>query len=1343
MANCACPECQTRLQLPEGLAGKKVRCPKCKNPFVVPGAASAQQELERTKPTPLSKAPKASKEAQATFEPVGSPFDTSVTPQRKPPAVPRRAREDDFGSSEQRPKSKPARRAKPEQAAFPWLLVSILGGVMGLVLLAVIGVLVVVTTPAHKVVVRKDRPAEVVVAQAKQEPVLEKPVVFEKPKEPLPAAISVETTQRVKKATTQIRVTMAGGDVGEGSGFFAFERGLVVSNAHVVGMLHSMQKPKSIEVVINSGEPDEYQRAAHILGVDQEEDLALLELDGNKDSLPSPLAVDHLSPLFELQKVYIFGFPFGERLGKNITVSESSISAFRRDPNGVLQQIQVNGGMQPGNSGGPLVDARGNVIGVSVAIIRGTQINFAVPAEKVYGLSQGRVLATNFGEPYKHDNGVRMPIAISCLDPMSRLKGMKVDVWTGPAGAARPNNSAPPAALPGDGPKQTVALNYSLGKAQADITLPVIPGGHVLWVQPTLLHSSGQSAWGQALAVPNAAVSPLVRSPANLTLNMEAANERTLNLTNKRNVQVHEGKKKRDSYQKLDTEILETVARRDQGDFSVRLNIGTANLTSSSGDKTMPVNQRALQLFRGGSYGFTIAKEGRLKEVGVTNWEKAKIDMFTKTEASELVEMLTTSYEATSFNLPQRETRPMESWNAIAKMMFGAAKKKEFADVNLKCTFEGVRTTGDVQEAFIRIEGELRPGPKSRDMLKAKVAGNVHLDLARGYLSKANVVVRYDIEFFDTFAVATMETTMTRLSGNPRGLTPTPTPAPAAPNANAFGGTGTVIVNKTGRLSSNDPIHATRRQPHQAVSVPMVAGRGYIIDLTNPNRDGYDPYLLLEDPAGAVIAEDDDSGGELNSRIRVTAANTGPHRVIVTAFGPSEGVYNLRVTEFNSGTAPNPNAPVAKTPKIPDKGNPSNPAPTPSSGIEGERITKKLPGAFSDVALGGNGRYVIFFLPQQRKLAVFEVPKAAIAGYIPVDDDVVKFAAGMDKLVVGLASKGLVQRWDLATLKRELTVQATPGLIKHVAMGHASVGPVLVCSINNPGRSERTEYLDLKSLKPIAFNGKDKDINVPADGHVRASADGQTFAFWRIHTSPQGIATLVIEGNTIRHFYDHHTAGHLLPSPDGKLIYTAQGRYTFECKALDDPRTGHAYNNVMMPAVHGGFYLGITGEKERLISVYMAGDKRPLALLNLPSDDLPPVDHWGRDSLNVDKRLFFIPSTKVMVSLPRTNDEVVLRRFDVDEALDKSGVDYLIVTSTPPASAKRGAKFQYQVAARAKKGGVTYHLESGPEGMVISPKGLVTWTAPADDTQRETSVIIAVRDAAGQETFHTFTIKLE
>jgi hypothetical protein len=115
----------------------------------------------------------------------------------------------------------------------------------------------------------------------------------------------------------------------------------------------------------------------------------------------------------------------------------------------------------------------------------------------------------------------------------------------------------------------------------------------------------------------------------------------------------------------------------------------------------------------------------------------------------------------------------------------------------------------------------------------------------------------------------------------------------------------------------------------------------------------------------------------------------------------------------------------------------------------------------------------------------------------------------------------------------------------------------------------------------------------------------------------------------------------------------------------------------------------------------------------------------------------------VLVTIPGTNDRLVLQRFDLEEALDKLGVDYLFVTSTPPTHVKSGSRFEYTVAVKSKKGGVTYRLDSGPDGMSVSPTGVITWNVPADMASGSVSVILSVKDATAQERFHSFPLKIE
>src|SRR5206468_9188430 len=144
-----------------------------------------------------------------------------------------------------------------------------------------------------------------------------------------------------------------------------------------VGMLRSDTPPPRLEVVLNSGEPDERTLVGKVVGVDRNSDLAALRLDYQAD-LPEALPVASAAALFETQQLWVFGFPFGERLGKNITVSATAVSSLRKDADGLLEKVQVNGGMHPGNSGGPVVDADGRVVGIAVSGVVGTQINFAI-----------------------------------------------------------------------------------------------------------------------------------------------------------------------------------------------------------------------------------------------------------------------------------------------------------------------------------------------------------------------------------------------------------------------------------------------------------------------------------------------------------------------------------------------------------------------------------------------------------------------------------------------------------------------------------------------------------------------------------------------------------------------------------------------------------------------------------------------------------------------------------------------------------------------------------------------------------------------------------------------------
>jgi len=164
-----------------------------------------------------------------------------------------------------------------------------------------------------------------------------------------------------------------------------------------------------------------------------------------------------------------------------------------------------------------------------------------------------------------------------------------------------------------------------------------------------------------------------------------------------------------------------------------------------------------------------------------------------------------------------------------------------------------------------------------------------------------------------------------------------------------------------------------------------------------------------------------------------------------------------------------------------------------------------------------------------------------------------------------------------------------------------------------------------------------------------------------------------------------------------------------------------------------------TSPQKGVAKLYLFGDNRPIVSI---SDLTMPPSNSGYFPYNAGKNLLFIPDAKVIVSASSTLDSLVLKRFDIKEALAESGIDYLVVTSSAPNKAKLGQPYSYQLETLSKKGGLKYKLDSAPPGMTVSGKGKVTWTPPKTIESDQQKVIVTVSDATGQEMFHTFSIEI-
>ena len=158
---------------------------------------------------------------------------------------------------------------------------------------------------------------------------------------------------------------------GQGSGFILNKQGLILTNNHVI------DNAQRIEVTLS----DKHKYKATRIGVDKNHDLALIKIDAPN---LQPATLSDSGGLTVGQKVYAIGNPFG----LNGTMTRGIISSIRsiRGPqnNPIEDAIQTDAAVNPGNSGGPLLNSRGEVIGITTLIAsngadQSSGIGFAIP----------------------------------------------------------------------------------------------------------------------------------------------------------------------------------------------------------------------------------------------------------------------------------------------------------------------------------------------------------------------------------------------------------------------------------------------------------------------------------------------------------------------------------------------------------------------------------------------------------------------------------------------------------------------------------------------------------------------------------------------------------------------------------------------------------------------------------------------------------------------------------------------------------------------------------------------------------------------------------------------------
>jgi S1-C subfamily serine protease/regulation of enolase protein 1 (concanavalin A-like superfamily) len=302
-------------------------------------------------------------------------------------------------------------------------------------------------------------------------------------------AIDKATLDQVKDATVFVKLS-AGKLQGSGSGFVirtTTDTVLVLTNRHVAAPSPDELPEKAaveLRVVLRSGTPQEEELPARVLAYDDREvrDLAVLEVRGVHNP-PRPILADQTATeadFIETMPAYALGFPLGGRvqqiadnLRQNpaITVIPMTIGSLRRDEANRLARVQLNGAMIEGNSGGPIVDPKGRLVGVAVSRVRNEAVGFAIPPSVISGFLAGDVGGHTAEVVQYQGTSPQVSLKLRLVDPLSKVRGVAVRyARQANAAAPKPDPKGAPSLLPGG---TSVPLSMKEGTAAGQFGVPV------------------------------------------------------------------------------------------------------------------------------------------------------------------------------------------------------------------------------------------------------------------------------------------------------------------------------------------------------------------------------------------------------------------------------------------------------------------------------------------------------------------------------------------------------------------------------------------------------------------------------------------------------------------------------------------------------------------------------------------------------------------------------------------------------------------------------------------------------------------------------------------------------
>lgn len=400
----------------------------------------------------------------------------------------------------------------------------------------------------------------------------------------------------------------------------------------------------------------------------------------------------------------------------------------------------------------------------------------------------------------------------------------------------------------------------------------------------------------------------------------------------------------------------------------------------------------------------------------------------------------------------------------------------------------------------------------------------------------------------------------------------------------------------------------------------------------------------------------------------------------------------------------------------------------------------KLPGTAIDVKPALNGDLLVVRMLNEKLLAVVDLKQKKLARTIKATSADFMYAAGGNRVVIFDSGQSMFQVFDLTTGERVLAKMAPfTGYLCQISMGSGNDKWALMRVAVGTGALDAVSYysLDVENFTTTELKTKPRNSSYRDQEQLRLSPDGKYFCAWQLYVSPMGIIFGTFDGNDVTFSHEHDTAGYILPLPGTQLAVTQNGRViNGKCSTVKQQPSV-----ALLPDVSSVFYYGVSngdyassgkesGGKVKM-NVFATSSHQVLGSIELPLT-MPDFrnEHYQYVHCN--------SSLKVVAGLSDAANEVVVCTVDPFDLLAKSGQNYLVLTSTPPANYVPGSKYSYEVKCITNSKIASIEIMDGPDGAKVEGN-VINWDVPAGLTTK-TEFLLKITSAKKDEVFQTFAV---